>query len=38
MLVEIIGKQGNEQLITTTRIVAKEFDKEHSNVVRDIET
>lgn len=38
MLVEIRGKQNEETLITTSRKVAEVFEKEHYNVLRDIET
>lgn len=37
MLVEITGSKDNEQLTTTSRIVAEVFEKEHKNVIRDIE-
>lgn len=38
MLVEIIGKRGEEQLITDSRKVAENFEKRHDHVMRDIET
>ena len=37
MLVEIIGKQNEEQLITTSRKVAEKFGKEHKSVLYAIE-
>ena len=37
MLVEITGKQNQEMLTTSSRQVAEKFEKEHKNVVRDIE-
>ena len=37
MLVKITGSKDNEQLTTTSRIVAEVFKKEHKNVIRDIE-
>lgn len=37
MLVEITGNKDKEQLTTTSRIVAEVFEKEHKNVIRDIE-
>lgn len=37
MLVEITGKQNEEILTTTSRRVAEVFNKEHYNVIRDIE-
>lgn len=37
MLVEIIGKRNEEKLVTTSRKIAKCFQKRHSDVLRDIE-
>ena len=37
MLVEITGKQNEEIITTSSRQVAEKFEKEHKNVVRDIE-
>ena len=37
MLVEITGKQNQEMLTTSSRQVAEKFEKEHKNVIRDIE-
>lgn len=37
MLVEITGKQNQEMITTSSRQVAEKFEKEHKNVVRDIE-
>lgn len=37
MLVEIIGKRNEEQLVTTSLKVAEKFEKRHDHVVRDIE-
>lgn len=37
MLVQITGKKNEEQLTTTSRIVAKVFGKEHSDVIKVIE-
>lgn len=37
MLVEITGKQNQEMITTSSRQVAEKFEKEHKNVIRDIE-
>ena len=37
MLVKITRNKDNEQLTTTSRIVAEVFEKEHKNVIRDVE-
>lgn len=37
MLVEITGKKNEEQLTTTSRIVAEVFEKRHDHIIRDIE-
>jgi len=37
MLVEIRGKKNDEQLVTTSRVVAEVFGKQHGHVIRDIE-
>ena len=37
MLVEITGKQNQEMITTSSRQVAEMFEKEHKNVIRDIE-
>lgn len=37
MLVQITGKKNEEQLTTTSRIVAEVFNKEHSDVIKVIE-
>lgn len=37
MLVQITGKKNEEQLTTTSRIVAEIFNKEHSDVLKSIE-
>ncbi len=37
MLVKIAGKKGEEQLVTSSLNVAEVFEKEHKNVLRDIE-
>lgn len=37
MLVEIIGKRNEEKALTTTRVIAETFEKEHKEVVRAIE-
>lgn len=37
MLVEITGKQNQEMITTSSRQVAEKFEKEHKNVVRNIE-
>lgn len=37
MLVEIRGKKNEEQLVTTSRVVAEVFGKQHGHVIRDIE-
>ena len=37
MLVQITGKKNEEQLTTTSRIVAEVFGKEHSDVIKSIE-
>lgn len=37
MLVEIRGKKNEEQLVTTSRVVAEVFEKRHADVIRAIE-
>ena len=37
MLVKIEGKKGEEQLVTTSRRVAEDFEKRHSDVLEKIE-
>lgn len=37
MLVEIIGKQGEEQLVTSTLMVAEKFGKRHADVLETID-
>jgi phage regulatory protein, rha family len=37
MLVEITGKKNEEVLTTTSKKIADFFEKEHKNVLRDIE-
>lgn len=37
MLVDVIGKDGNEQLVVSSRMVADDFNKRHSDVLESIE-
>lgn len=37
MLVEIVGKRNEEQIVTTSLRVAEKFEKRHDHVIRDIE-
>ena len=37
MLVEIIGSRNEEKIVTNSRVVAEIFEKEHKNILRDIE-
>lgn len=37
MLVDVIGKDGNEQLVVPSRMVADDFGKQHKHVLEAIE-
>lgn len=37
MLVDVIGKDGNEQLVVSSQTVADDFNKRHSDVLESIE-